>query len=64
MAFRRHFEKPQSPLVLDGGLRQPGESETILPAQEEDEPMSGKKHLRGREKSSARPAGFTTGLSF
>jgi|ERR1700730_8519422 hypothetical protein len=64
MAFRRHFEKPQSTLVLDGGLRQPGESETILPTQEEDEPMSGKRHLRGRERSSARPADCTTGLSF
>jgi hypothetical protein len=26
--------------------------------------MSGKKHLRGRERSSARPADSTTGLSF
>src|SRR3984893_15308533 len=63
MAFRRHLEKPQSPLVLDGGLRQPGESETILPTQEE-ESMNPKKHLRGRERSSARPADSTTGLSF
>src|ERR1700732_3862279 len=65
MAFCRHFEKPQSTLVLDGGLRQPGKSETILPTQEEDESMSGKKnrHLSGREKSSDRPAQHQTDLS-
>jgi hypothetical protein len=65
MAFCRHFEKPQSTLVLDGGLRQPGKSETILPTQEEDESMSGKKnrHLSGREKSSDRPAQHHTDLS-
>src|SRR5258708_20673265 len=40
MAFCRHFEKPQPTLVLDGGLRQPRKSETILPTQEELESMS------------------------
>src|SRR5260221_14777690 len=55
MAFCRHFEKPQPTLVLDGGLRQPGKSETILPTQEEDESMSVKRgrHLsKGEERMS------------
>jgi GNAT superfamily N-acetyltransferase len=65
MAFRRHFEEPQSTLVLDGGLWEPGEGETILPTQEE-EPMSGKRnrHPGGQERSSAGPADSTPGLSF
>ncbi|HEY4782457.1 MAG TPA: GNAT family N-acetyltransferase, partial [Chthoniobacterales bacterium] len=62
----RHFEKPQSTLVLDGGLRQPGKSEAILPTEEEDESMRVKRnrHLWGRERSSDRPAHDPTGLSF
>jgi hypothetical protein len=65
MAFCRHFEKPQSTLVLNGGLRQPGKSETILPTQEEDESMSGKKirDLSGREKSSDRTVHHHNDLS-
>src|SRR5258708_36494899 len=45
MAFCRHFEKPQPTLVLDGGLRQPGKSETILPTQEEVESMTAQRGL-------------------
>src|SRR6267378_6714694 len=66
MVLCRHDQKSQPALVCDERLWQPRKGKALLPAQKEDQPMSGKRgrHLSRYEERINEPVGHEADLTF